>query len=220
MCGMFSLTKTPNEVESVFAYGKEVQFPPRDHVTPGGPLAIIRQWQANREYALVRWGFVPGWAKEVRTGRPLINARAETITEKPSFKSAIKHRRCLIPADGFYEWQGTVPGKKQPYHIHRPDHSLFAMAGIWEHWMGADGSEFETAAIITTSANNALQPIHDRMPVIIHAKDHADWLDCERIMTRSILPLMVPSRDDYFIASKTVIKPRLAGKTSEQPKLL
>jgi len=217
---MFSLTKTPQEVKSVFVYGKDVQFPPRDYVTPGGPLAIIRNWQNRREYTLVRWGFVPGWAKQPGTGRPLINARAETITEKPSFKSAIKHRRCLIPADGFYEWQGKVPGKKQPFHIHRPDHCLFAMAGIWEHWMGADGSELDTAAIITTSVNNALRSIHDRMPVIIHASDYADWLDCERVMTRSIIPLMVPAPDDYFIASKTVIQAPGKHRPCEQMSLL
>jgi putative SOS response-associated peptidase YedK len=118
-------------------------------VVPGGPIAIVRAEKGERHFVLVRWGLIPSWVKEVKPGKPLINARAESVIEKPSFRHAMKRRRCLIPADGFYEWEGDVPGKKQPWFIRRPDDGLFAFAGLWEYWMGADGSELESAAIVT-----------------------------------------------------------------------
>ena len=139
-------------------------------------MAIVRMDQGERHFALVRWGFIPSWVKEVKPGKPLINARGETVAEKPSFRNAMKRRRCLIPADGFYEWQGDVPGKKQPWFIHRPDDGLFAFAGLWEHWMGADGSEIETGVIITTAPNKTIATIHDRMPVVINPDDYETWL--------------------------------------------
>ena len=151
MCGLYSFRRSPEETRTLFNYLERPDFPPRQYVTPGGPMAIVRQNHSGRHFGLVRWGFVPSWAKEVQPGKPLINARSETILEKPSFRNAIRRRRCLIPADGFYEWEGDVPGKKRPYFIHRPDHGLMAFAGIWEHWLGPDGSELETAAIITTA---------------------------------------------------------------------
>ena len=118
-------------------------------MTPGGPIAIVRTGKAGREFALVRWGLVPSWIKEVKPGKPLINARAETAVGKPSFRNAMKRRRCLIPADGFYEWRGE-PGRKQAFFIRRADDGLFAFAGLWESWMGADGSELDSACILTT----------------------------------------------------------------------
>ncbi len=168
-------------------------------------MAIVRQGNDEvRHFALVRWGFVPSWAKEVQP-KPLINARSETILEKPSFKNAIRRRRCLIPADGFYEWEGDVPGKKKPWYIHRPDHSIMAFAGIWEHWMGPDGSELETAAIITTVANALVETIHPRSPVVIHQKDFDTWLDVRVDDAKHIMPLMVPQGSDYFEMEPTII---------------
>lgn len=168
-------------------------------------MAIVRQGRANRHFALVRWGFVPAWAKEVAPGKPLINARSETVLEKPTFRNAIRRRRCLIPADGFYEWEGDIPGKKKPYFIHRPDHGLMAFAGIWEHWLGADGSELETAAIITTDANALVATIHTRSPVVIRPEDFALWLDCADEDAEKIVPLLKPAADDYFEMEPTVI---------------
>lgn len=111
MCGLYSFRSSPEEVRSIFGYPEEAQFPPRPYVAPNQPIAIVRDQNGARQFCLVRWGLIPAWVKELRPGKPLINARSETVFEKPSFKSSIKRRRCLIPADGFYEWTGTVPGK-------------------------------------------------------------------------------------------------------------
>lgn len=206
-------------MRTLFNYMERPDFPPRPIVAPGGPIAIVREGNDGRHFALVRWGFVPGWAKEVAPGKPLINARSDTIFEKPSFRNAIRRRRCLVPADGFFEWQGDVPGKKTPWFIHRPDNGLMAFAGIWEHWMGADGSELETAAIITTDANALIGTIYHRSPVIIDPRDFDTWLDHGNDNTDAIAPLLRPAPDDYFAMEPAVI-PRgapTAKAKSESP---
>ena len=202
MCGLYSFRKSAEETRNLFGYADRPEFPPRGHVAPASPIAIVRMEQGARRFALVRWGLIPSWVKAVKPGKPLINARGETVTEKPSFRNAMRRRRCLIPADGFYEWLGSVPGKKQPYHIHKADHGLFGFAGIWEHWMGADGSEIETAAIITTAANATIAAIHDRMPVVIMPGDFALWLEGE---VKDAVALLRPAAEEYFVCSPTVI---------------
>lgn len=202
MCGLYSFRKSPEETRNLFAFAERPEFPPRTYVTPGGPIAIVRIEQGERHFALVRWGFVPSWVKEIKPGKPLINARGETVMEKPSFRNAMKRRRCLVPADGFYEWKGDVPGKKQPYFIHRPDSGLFAFAGLWEHWMGADGSELETGLIITTEPNRRLAEIHTRMPVVIAPQDYETWLTGE---AKDAAALMRPAPEDYFALEPTKI---------------
>ena len=208
MCGLYSFKTSAEETRGLFQYAETPEFPPRRYVTPLSPMAIVRADRGARHFALVRWGFIPGWMKEVKPGKPLINARGETAMEKPSFRNAMKRRRCLIPADGFYEWQGDVPGRKQPYHVHRPDNGLFAFAGLWEHWMGADGSELETAAIITTEPNREIAKIHDRMPVVIHPRDFVRWLDVENVEPLAATSLLKPAPDDYFTLEKTAIERR------------
>lgn len=202
MCGLFSLSHSSKEVGTYFDYSGEVGFPPREYVAPGQPIGIVRKAgrreNGSREFALVRWGFVPSWAKEVRPGKPLINARSDTIAEKPSFRNAIKRRRCLVPASGFYEWQGSVPGKKQAYYVPATNGGPVGFAGIWEHWMGEDGSELESAAIITTEANEALAPIHHRMPVVIFPEDFAAWLDGENTPLEEALAMLRPAPNDFF----------------------
>lgn len=210
MCGLYSLKKSPQETRTLFNYIEEPDFPPRNYVAPASPMAIVRQENAGRHFVLVRWGFIPSWVKEIKPGRPLINARSETLLEKPSFKNAIKRRRCLIPADGFYEWQGTVPGKKTPYFIHRPDHDLFAFAGLWEHWMGADGSEIETAAIITTEPNKHIAQIYERMPAVIQPENFAQWLDVANVEAEQAVQLLKPAPEDYFVFEPTVITRNVA----------
>jgi putative SOS response-associated peptidase YedK len=153
----------------------------------------------------VRWGLIPAWTKELKPGRPLINARSETVLEKASFRNAMRRRRCLIPADGFYEWQG-VPGRKQAFHIHRPDHELFAFAGLWETWMSVDGSEIDSAAIVTTAANATVGRVHDRMPVVIAPENYADWLDCARLPAEEAARLLTPAAEDFFIVEPTMIE--------------
>jgi putative SOS response-associated peptidase YedK len=220
MCGLYSFRRSPEEVRSLFDYLDEPDFPPRTIVAPGSPIAIVRMERGERRFALVRWGFVPSWAKEVKPGKPLINARAESVAVKPTFRNAMRRRRCLVPTDGFYEWAGAVPGKKQPYFIHRPDDGLFAFAGLWEHWLGSDGSELETACIITTDANGLISPFYHRMPVVISPQDFAAWLDCDNVGAGSAARLLVPAADDYFILEPAQLQRRVAPKPPAQPTLL
>jgi putative SOS response-associated peptidase YedK len=216
MCGLYSFRKSPEETRSLFNYLEQPNFPPRQYVTLGSPIAIVREGADRQpQFALVRWGFIPSWVKEIQPGKPLINARSETIYQKPSFKNAIRRRRCLLPADGFYEWQGDVPGKKQPYYIHRPDHAMFAFAGIWEHWMGADGSELESAAMITGEPNLLVATIHTRCPMVINPPDFKRWLDGTE---EDVKDLLKPSPDDYFAMEPTTIA-RNAPPPKPKPEL-
>lgn len=214
MCGLYSFRKSPEETRSLFNYVEQPDFPPRAYVAPGGPMATVRIEQGERHFALVRWGFIPSWVKEVKPGKPLINARGETVVDKPSFRSAMRRRRCLIPADGFYEWQGDIPGKKQPYFVHRPDDGLFAFAGLWEHWLGSDGSEIETGVIVTTEPNAAIARIHTRMPVVIAPEDYATWLGGE---VAEAAALIRPAPDDYFVLEPTRIERTLPPKPPAAP---
>ncbi len=203
MCGLYSFRKSIDEARALFKFIDGHVFPPRQYVTPGSPIAIVRQGaDKQRHFDLVRWGFIPSWVKVVQPGRPLINARVETVYEKPSFKNAIRRRRCLFPTDGFYEWQGDVPGKKQAYYIHRPDHSLFAFGGIWEHWMGLDGSELESAAMLTTVPGLPVAAIHDRSPVVIQPENFERWLDGTE---EKVQDLLKAPDDDFWIMEPTTI---------------
>jgi putative SOS response-associated peptidase YedK len=227
MCGLYSFRKAPEETRNLFNYLETPDFPPRRYVTPGGPIAIVTQNAEGRHYLLVRWGLVPSWVKDIKPGKPLINARSETILEKPSFRNAMKRRRCLIPADGFYEWEGDVPGQKRPYFIRKPDEGIFAFAGIWEHWQGADGSELESACMITGAPNAEVSRIHTRSPVIIHPQDFEQWLDCANVGEKEAAELLVPPPDGYFVLEQTRIErasppkkaPKPEPKKSGQPKL-
>jgi putative SOS response-associated peptidase YedK len=226
MCGRYSFIHSPKETQLLFQFLEQPDFPPRRNVSPGEPIAIVRMEQDERHFVLVRWGLIPSWVKEFKSSKPLINARAETVLEKASFRNAMKRRRCLIPASGFYEWKGDVPGKKQAFTIHRPAHGLFAFAGLWEHWLGPDGSELETAAIITTDANRTVADIHSRMPVVIMPEDFDTWLNVNEVDAATAAKLLRPVPDDYFVAEPTVIArngppPRPRPVVQEhQPKLL
>lgn len=146
---------------------------------------------------LLHWGLIPSWSKDPEIGSRMINARAETLHEKPSFRAAFRRRRCLIPADGFYEWQ-RLERKKQPYYFCRNDHQPFAFAGLWEHWESADG-EIESCTIVTTAANDLLKSIHDRMPVILQPEDYDLWLDPQVQETDRLQHLLFPDEDSPFI---------------------
>lgn len=200
MCGRFTLRASPEEVRETFGYAAQPNFPPRCNIAPTQPVAIVRSENAAPAFALVRWGLLPPWVKDIKAFPTLINARSEQATEKPAFRAAMRRRRCLVPADGFYEWQKTKTGKKQPYYIRRPDGGLFAFAGIWESWMDAEGNELETAAILTTSANALLAPIHDRMPVVVRKGDRERWLDSEHVPPGDLADILQPAPDGYFAA--------------------
>lgn len=205
MCNLFKLNAKPDHLREFLRYIEEHDFPPRAYVSPGSPIAIVRAGKNARHLALVRWGFVPSWAKEVAPGKPLTNARSETILDKASFKHAIRRRRCLIPADGFYEWSGPE-GRRQAYHITRSDGGPFAFAGIWEHWQGADGSELETAAIVTTEALAPIVHLHHRMPVIVAPDHHEAWLDNDRLEAGKALDLVKAHPDPTLIFAPVTLE--------------
>lgn len=193
MCSRYSLTSPHEAVRGYFNYKDGHAFPPRPNIAPTQPVAIIRNDHGNeRELRLVRWALLPPWVKNPRDFTTLINARSETICEKPSFRGAIRHKRCLVPADGFYEWTGAK-GSKRPFLIRPHDRGPFAMAGIFEQWMGADGSEIETMAILTCAANGFMSQIHDRMPVILAPEAFDQWLDCRSGSAEHIAELMRPA---------------------------
>jgi putative SOS response-associated peptidase YedK len=174
MCGRFTLAQSPEAVARAFGLDAVPNFPPRYNIAPSQPVGVIVRGQnaSKPEFRLMGWGLIPFWAKDPSIGAKLINARSETVTEKPSFRAAFKYRRCLIPADGFYEWQKVQGGAKQPFYFSMAGNAVFAFAGLWESW-----NDIETCTILTTSANSLLQPIHDRMPVILSSEDYGRWLD-------------------------------------------
>jgi putative SOS response-associated peptidase YedK len=210
---LYSFRASPEEARAHFGYVEHPHFPPLKHVRTGGPIAIIRAEKGVRHFALVRWGLVPSWVKVIKPGNPLINARAETVLEKASFKHAMQRRRCLVPADGFYEFT-----PKQSFHFHRPDNGLFAFAGLWEHWMGADGSELETGVIITTEPNSVVAKVHDRMLAILQQDSYAAWVDNEGTPAGEAAKLLVPAPDDYLVAERVHVD--LSRTPSKQMSLL
>ena len=221
MCTRYSLTSPPQAVRSYFKAVGEEAFPPRYNIAPSQPTLIVRQDpQRGRELVLVRWGLIPSWVKDPREFAMLVNARAESAAEKPSFRGPLRHRRCLVPADGYYEWNGPA-GAKQPHlFTARPgsENPLLALAAIWEHWLGADGSELETMAILTTAANTTAAAIHDRMPVIIEPPDFDAWLDCSPGSAAPIEHLLhQPSRARL---TTRPVNPMLNNPRNEGPALI
>jgi putative SOS response-associated peptidase YedK len=199
MCGRYALTLPPDIVRQYFKFPEAPNFPPRTDIRPTQPVPIVRLEQGARRFALMRWGFIPGFVKNEREFPLLINARSETVFEKASFRNAIRRRRCLFIADGFYEWHklDEKGRKKQPYLIRRPMQGPIALAGIWECWQSPNGSEIDTAAILTTSANALLSAIHDRMPVILEPHDFDAWLAPDTA-SNDVARLMRPLDDDIL----------------------
>lgn len=170
-----------------------MEFKPRYNVAPGQFLAAVRQDAEKpvRHFAKLRWGLVPFWAKDSNIGFKMLNARSETIVEKPAYREAFKSRRCLIPADGFYEWK-TEGKAKQPFNFGMKDDSIFAMAAIWEKWKDPKGGLLETCSILTTTPNPLMEDVHDRMPVILRPEDYDLWLDPGMKKSDDLLPLLRP----------------------------
>jgi putative SOS response-associated peptidase YedK len=178
MCGRYTLAESPRKLAKRFDVPETPDLPfdgQRYNIAPTQQVPIVRQKDKKLEMVLAKWGLIPSWAKDMKIGNQLINARADTVATKPSFRSAFKSRRCLIPADGFYEWRKTEDGK-QPFHIRMKDKEPFAFAGLWERWRPEEGEPVESCTIITTDANELMGPIHNRMPVILAPEDYATWL--------------------------------------------
>jgi putative SOS response-associated peptidase YedK len=199
MCGRYVITSPPAAIRALFGYPEQPNFPPRYNVAPTQPIPIVRLAEGRRHFALVRWGLIPAWVKDPKGFSLLINARAESVLDKPAFRAAMRRRRGLIPADGFYEWRESA-GRKQAYFVRRRDGAPFAFAGLWETWTGPNGEELDTAAIVTTNANSTLSAIHDRMPVILPIDAFDLWLDCAKVDGPVAAALLVPARDDLFEA--------------------
>lgn len=178
MCGRFALFASGEQISQQFNVTVPQEHVGRYNIAPTQPVAAVRLHpiSGERELTFFRWGLVPSWAKDLSWGSKLINARSETAVNKPSFRAAFKRRRCLIPASGFYEWQ-RLPNRKQPVYIHAADDSPFGLAGLWETWHAPDGSMIDSCTILTTSPNELMAPIHNRMPVIIEPEDYGMWLD-------------------------------------------
>lgn len=176
MCGRYNLIATAQQIRDHFSLPSLPAHNPDYNIPPGqNILAVVQTEDGSGRAVNLYWGLIPSWSKDRTISKHLINARAETLAEKPSFKQAYQHRRCLIPATGFFEWQSTQSGK-QSYHIHQHDNALFAFAGLWEHWE-RDQETVYSCTIITTAANDKIAPIHNRMPVIIASEDYDRWLD-------------------------------------------
>ena len=190
MCGRFVIELSPDLVTRFFGLAVTPDLPARYNIAPTQPVPVIRQGaDGQRHLNLLRWGLVPAWAREFGAG--LINARAETVDAKPSFRQAFRQRRCIIPASGFYEWQKRVEGKV-PYYIRMADGAPMPLAGIWESWRSPAGEVLESCAILTTAANAAVAPIHERMPVILTPDSFAPWLDRNMHDAGRLLPLLAP----------------------------
>jgi len=199
MCGRFTLTANFEQLVTSFRLLKEPQLPLRYNIAPTQDVAVIRQVETHREFSWMHWGLIPSWAKDPKIGARMINARAETVAEKPSFRAAFKRRRCLIPATGFYEWKKLDEKHKQPYHIGMKHGDLFAFAGLWEHW-NSDGAEIESCTIITTEANELIKDIHDRMPVILPEEEYDRWLDPKNQDKDELTAILKPSASDEMKA--------------------
>jgi putative SOS response-associated peptidase YedK len=212
MCGRFTLIGQDQFLAREFGVSDIPLLLPRYNIAPSQHVTAVRASStgSGREIAFLRWGLIPSWSKDPALGNRLINARAETAQEKPSFRNAFRRHRCLIPASGFYEWQRQERGK-QPYYIRMHDDRIFAFAGLWDRWEGPDEGAIETCTILTTAANAVLAPIHDRMPVIIPPTAYSQWLDPELRDGESLSSLLVPFPPEDMLAFP--VSPRVNAPT-------
>ncbi|PSB18143.1 SOS response-associated peptidase [Phormidesmis priestleyi ULC007] len=199
MCGRFSQSLIGDVIAEAFQLVEIPDWQPRYNIAPTQTIpAIVAAESGNRQFKPLRWGLIPSWSKDPAIGAKLINARSETVTEKPSFRSAFKQRRCLILADGFYEWR-KQSGKKQPFYFRLEDSSPFAFAGLWERWHDSEDDRLETCTILTTEANQTVAQVHDRMPVILHADSYDRWLDPSQPL-ESLQALLCPYDSNLMTA--------------------
>ncbi len=202
MCGRYAITLPPEAMRGTFGYREQPNFPPRYNIAPTQPVPVIRPHDGARQFLLMRWGFIPGWVKDPRDFPLVINIRSESAAEKPSFRAALIRRRCLLPADGFYEWRRSGTGRQaraDAFLFRRPDRQFFAFAALWETWHSPDGSEIDTVAMMTGPANGTMAAIHHRCPIILDPGDYDGWLD-PGATPQQTARLLKPPPDDLLEA--------------------
>jgi len=180
MCGRYAITLPPEAMRAAFGYREQPNLPPRYNIAPTQPVPVVLPHNGARSFLLMRWGFIPGWVKDPKDFPLVINIRSESAAEKPSFRNALTRRRCLMPADAFYEWRRSGSGKEarnEAFLFRRADRGFFAFAALWETWISPDGSEIDTVAMMTGPANGTMAGIHHRCPIILDPADHDAWLD-------------------------------------------
>ena len=214
MCGRFTQRQPVAKLKKEFGVEEVPEVEARYNIAPTQSILGVRQTLDSREMSFLKWGLIPSWAKDSSIGAKLINARSETVTEKPSFREAFKRRRCIIPADGFYEWQRTE-GRKQPFFFHMHDDRPFGFAGLWDRWQSPEGEVIESCTILTTEANEVLMPVHDRMPMILHPETYELWLDDDlrKVSLREELLRPFPAREmASYPISTSINSPRNQGE--------
>lgn len=206
MCGRYALTSSPAVIAERFHLLWTPDFPPHYNIAPSQTVPVVRETEAGRALAFVRWGLIPSWAKDASIGMKLINARGESLGDKPAFRSAYRRRHCLVPADAFYEWK-PIAGRKQPFCVRLRDDGPFGMAGLWEHWTAPDGDVVESCTIVTVEATGPVADLHDRMPLIVAPADYDAWLSAgstelpaavppEALRAYPVSPLVSNARND------------------------
>jgi len=218
MCGRFTLRAPASVIAAQFGLFEMPPFTPRFNIAPTQMVPVVRQDPAGkRQLSLFRWGLVPSWARDPAIGNSLINARAETVAEKPAFRTALRKRRCLVVADGFYEWQGKGRGKV-PHFFRMRDEQPFAFAGLWEHWEAGEHSVLETCTLLTTTANTLVAAVHDRMPVILAPEHYGRWLDTQQQAPEALADLLRPYSAEAMIAS--AVSPHVNSPAHEDPQCI
>ncbi|MBX3086386.1 MAG: SOS response-associated peptidase [Anaerolineae bacterium] len=216
MCGRYTLTATPDQLALHFDATLPQDFSPRFNAAPTQQLPVLLNKDPH-QFEMLRWGLVPSWSKGIDNKYSMINARSETLTEKPSFKKALEQRRCIVPADSFYEWKKLDDGTKQPMRITLKDEDLFAFAGLWDTWKSPDGGIIRSFTIITTDANDLMRPIHDRMPVILSREAEKRWLDDQTDLS-GLTTLLRPFSPEQMRAYP--VSKRVNGANIDEPSLI
>lgn len=215
MCSRYSLTSPPEAVRAYFGYGDTPNFPARYNIAPTQPIPVVcRDREGARRFRLMRWGLLPSFVKDPKKFPTLINARSEEVVEKPSFRNAMRWRRCLIPADGFYEWTGPK-GKRRPFLLRPKAPKLIAFAGLYERWRDGQGGEIDTVAILTCPSNASVSVLHDRMPVVLAPEDFASWLDVKGTPPETAAALLRPAPEDLFEAIE--LNPKINDSKRDEP---
>ncbi len=215
MCSRYSLTAPPEAVRAYFGYGDTPNFPARFNIAPTQAVAVVaRDKEGLRRFRVMRWGLLPYFVKDPKRFPTLINARAEDALEKASFRQAMRYRRCLVPADGFYEWTGPK-GKRRPFLLRPRGPELIAFAGLYERWRDGKGEEIDTVVILTCPANGTIAPLHDRMPVVLAPQDFAAWLDVKETSPEAARELLGKAPDDLFEAIE--LHPKINDSKREEP---